>query len=270
MSNRVYVRTDKNGTKIYHDCTCQRCGGLGASEAWKFTGMTCYECGGSGISKVRVIKEYTPEYAKVLEAKREARWAKQQEELRATAAKCNEGFLAEYFPEGKMYVVANQSYDQIKFLRASTAKYINAVGWYFTDLQNQFDTVEITPAEALEIDDYGYYQFKNGVWKIIDTKIKALKPVSQYVGTVGEKFTCTAVYNHTAWFDGKFGTTYIHNFTTLDGNQLVWKTGKSGIGVSMGDTVVIEATIKEHIEYKGDRQTSLLRCKISQEEYSND
>ena len=25
----IYVRTDKNGTKIYHDWTCPRCGGAG-------------------------------------------------------------------------------------------------------------------------------------------------------------------------------------------------------------------------------------------------
>lgn len=29
---KVYIRTDKNGTKIYHDYTCTRCGGAGYSE----------------------------------------------------------------------------------------------------------------------------------------------------------------------------------------------------------------------------------------------
>lgn len=60
---KVYIRTDKNGTKIYHDYTCTRCGGAGYSEEWRFTGMTCYKCGGTGKQDTpQVIKVYTPEY----------------------------------------------------------------------------------------------------------------------------------------------------------------------------------------------------------------
>lgn len=134
MANRVYVKTDKNGTKIYHDCTCQRCGGLGASEAWKFTGMTCYECGGSGVSHTRVIKEYTPEYAAKLEAKREARWAKQQAELKAKAEQLNAEFLAEYFPEGKIYFPAVSDEQGWKIIDTMRAEGVKILGnnWYFT------------------------------------------------------------------------------------------------------------------------------------------
>ena len=28
----IYIRTDKNGTKIYHDWTCPRCGGAGYAD----------------------------------------------------------------------------------------------------------------------------------------------------------------------------------------------------------------------------------------------
>ena len=67
---RQYVRTDKNGTKIYHDYTCPRCGGQGGSEAWRFTGYTCYECRGTGTTdKPRIHKEYTPEYRAILDAR---------------------------------------------------------------------------------------------------------------------------------------------------------------------------------------------------------
>ena len=47
-NNMVYIRTDKNGTKIYHDYTCPRCGGAGGADQWIYTGWTCYECGGTG------------------------------------------------------------------------------------------------------------------------------------------------------------------------------------------------------------------------------
>mgnify|MGYP003165815777 CR=1 FL=1 len=56
-NNMVYIRTDKNGTKIYHDYTCPRCGGAGGADQWIYTGWTCYECGGTGrVSILRSLK----------------------------------------------------------------------------------------------------------------------------------------------------------------------------------------------------------------------
>ena len=77
----IYIRTDRNGTKIYHDYTCPRCGGAGESDKWLFTGKVCFECGGSGKRRIPlVVKEYTEEYAAKLEAKRIAKQKKYEEE----------------------------------------------------------------------------------------------------------------------------------------------------------------------------------------------
>lgn len=76
----IYVRTDKNGTKIYHDYTCPRCCGYGALDKWQFTGSICFACGGSGKRAVpKVVKEYAPEYLAKLEARRAAKAAKEAE-----------------------------------------------------------------------------------------------------------------------------------------------------------------------------------------------
>lgn len=270
----VYVRTDKNGTKIYHDCTCQRCGGLGASESWKWTGMTCYECGGSGISRVRVIKEYTPEYAAKLAEKREARWAKQQAELRAKADKLNDELLAEYFPEGKMYFLAlddRAAWKVIDELREAGVKVLGTTNfWYFTSIPEQFPVVAVTPGEVLYTNDNGIKEFSWNLGKVINAKIRDMKPVSEWVGNVGEKVSGRAFYEHFAWYTTKsfkgYGedTVYVHTFRTQAGNLLVWKTSKGNLGVEEGEWVEISGTVKEHSEYKGDKQTLLTRCKISQ------
>ena len=77
-----YIRTDKNGTKIYHDYTCPRCSGYGMLDKWINTGKVCYACGGSGERAVaKVVKEYTPEYWAKLEAKRQAKAKKEAEAL---------------------------------------------------------------------------------------------------------------------------------------------------------------------------------------------
>ena len=71
-----YVRTDRNGTKIYNDWECPRCGGAGRSDNWWRTGFTCHKCGGTGKrSAPRIVKEYTDEYAAKLDARRAAKAA---------------------------------------------------------------------------------------------------------------------------------------------------------------------------------------------------
>lgn len=77
----IYIRTDRNGTKIYHDYTCPRCSGYGMLDKWINTGKVCFACGGTGKrTSPKVIKEYTDEYASKLEAKRIAKQRKYEEE----------------------------------------------------------------------------------------------------------------------------------------------------------------------------------------------
>lgn len=77
----IYVKTDKNGTKYFHDWKCPRCGGQGSAQKWRWTGSICYECGGSGKRRVaKIVKQYTPEYWAKLEAKRQAKAAKEAAE----------------------------------------------------------------------------------------------------------------------------------------------------------------------------------------------
>lgn len=82
---KTLIKIDRNGSKHYEGMvTCDRCGGRGGSDAWKYTGYTCYKCGGTG----RVYKKWierTPEYQAKLDAKRLARLEKEiakNEELR--------------------------------------------------------------------------------------------------------------------------------------------------------------------------------------------
>jgi hypothetical protein len=81
-----YVRTDRNGTKIYHDVNCPRCAGVGESDNWWATGRTCYACGGSGKrGKPQEVKVYTPEYAAKLDARARAKAEAKAAEAAANA-----------------------------------------------------------------------------------------------------------------------------------------------------------------------------------------
>ena len=105
-------------------------------------------------------------------------------------------------------------------------------------------------------------------------RIAAQKAISKHVGEVGKRYTTAAVLDHTAWFEVDsfrgFGkdTVYIHTFKDAEGNVLIWKTSK-GLGIEniiKGDAVEITGTVKEHNEYKDEKQTVLTRCKIKKAE----
>lgn len=124
----IYIRTDKNGTKYYHDWKCPRCGGAGFADKWIATGRTCWACGGSGRrGKPRIVKDYTPEYFAKLEAKRIEREEKRKaaepkpdpEEIRRICQETIERRYAEYGcgRDGIGYVLTGNTYpakDQIK------------------------------------------------------------------------------------------------------------------------------------------------------------
>ncbi len=118
-----------------------------------------------------------------------------------------------------------------------------------------------------------------------EARIKAEKAMSNYRGNVGEKIDEQVTYLGSAHFEVKsfsgFGTEtmYVHNFRDNEGNKLVWKTSNENFrykkieGTSEWDRVVeegtrvhIKGTIKEHKEYRDEKQTVLTRCKVQKGE----
>lgn len=97
---------------------------------------------------------------------------------------------------------------------------------------------------------------------------EAEKKISQFVGEVGQKLTASVTYVGSPYFERKsFGgygteTCYIHTFKDSAGNKIVWKT-TSGLNLEEGATVTITGTVKEHSEYKDEKQTLILRCKVA-------
>lgn len=109
-----------------------------------------------------------------------------------------------------------------------------------------------------------------------EERIKAEKALSNYIGKVGDKIDTTATYIKTAWFEipsfKGYGTEtmYIHTFK-IGNDTVVWKTTATlgrwndkdeWEGYEEGQEVHLKGTIKEHNEYKDEKQTVLTRCRI--------
>lgn len=124
-----YVRTDRNGTKIYHDINCPRCGGHGESDNWWQTGRTCFACGGSGErAKPLEVKVYTREYADKLNARREAKEAANapsEDELRARAdeARRNQWQNNGFSRDGVSYIYQGDTHKFREAFRKAGAKW---------------------------------------------------------------------------------------------------------------------------------------------------
>jgi len=92
-----------------------------------------------------------------------------------------------------------------------------------------------------------------------DKKVREKLPVSEYFGEVKERVEVNMTLEAVFKFDSHFGTVSMHKFRTSDGNVAMWttSTGAFTLGNYTG-----KATIKEHKDYKGTKQTILTRCKI--------
>ena len=158
MFELQYIRTDRNGTKIYHDWTCSRCGGAGRSDKWWKSGYTCYECGGTGKRRVpKEVKEYTPEYAAKLEARRIARLEKQpkpdEADLKAAFEESKrtrwqeQGFTA----DGVGFIHAGDTYKHKDAIRRAGGKWCSYISAWIAPKQLELQGVRITEINAQDV-----------------------------------------------------------------------------------------------------------------------
>ena len=118
------IRVDKNGTKYYEGLvTCDRCGGAGGADQWKYTGWNCYKCGGKGkvLGKYKI---YTPEYEAKLEAKRRARREKWEAEHAEEMARAE----AERKAKEEAERIAREKAEAEEAARKAISQYIGEVG----------------------------------------------------------------------------------------------------------------------------------------------
>jgi hypothetical protein len=155
MRELQYIKTDKNGTKYYHDWNCPRCGGEGYNAGWRVYGSECFACRGKGISaKPRIVKEYLPEYKAKLEAKAEAKRAEKVAQIKA------EGYLKTarkygFDENGVGYVYTGNTYAIREELRTHGAKFSWELHWVSPRPIMDFECIEIAAADVFDWLDGG-------------------------------------------------------------------------------------------------------------------
>ena len=104
-----------------------------------------------------------------------------------------------------------------------------------------------------------------------EARIKAQKAISQYVGEIGQRITVKVTYQFSTEWETKFGWQSLYGFKDAEGNVFTWKTSSvpevlnaegKDVVIHKGDEVTITGTVKEHSEYRDEKQTVLTRCKL--------
>lgn len=94
----------------------------------------------------------------------------------------------------------------------------------------------------------------------------AARANSTFVGKVGErlerKVTCTRIasYDRPSYGTGRMETVWIVTMRDDAGNSIVSKT--PNFRAEVGEVLTIRATVKEHAEYKGEKQTVVQRVMV--------
>jgi hypothetical protein len=120
--------------------------------------------------------------------------------------------------------------------------------------------------EYVRIKDIGFVaSLLNAYQKTLDKekekKIQQIvKAKSEHVGTVGKRDVFELTLAKCFGYYTVFGYMHIFKFIDNNGNTFIWKTS-NGLGKEVGDKLKLKATIKEHGEYDGEKQTVITRCK---------
>jgi hypothetical protein len=91
-------------------------------------------------------------------------------------------------------------------------------------------------------------------------EIAASNATKRHVGVVGTRTRLTLTIGFLKGFDSMYGTVYIHLMEDAEGNVVVYK-GSCILG-EKGQTITLDASIAEHGEREGQKQTIIKRPKV--------
>ena len=97
---------------------------------------------------------------------------------------------------------------------------------------------------------------------------KVERPISHYIGSVGDKISATLTIKKMVAMSGQIGYARVYSDLIImedeHGNCVTWNSSSAYKFDSLkeGNQVTLMGTIKAHKEYKGRQQTVLTRCKL--------
>lgn len=231
------VHTDGERRYVVVQPSCMKCGGLGHGP-WRQDGGRCYRCGGFGKERARNERVYTAEKLAVLQAAQ----AKRDEKKAAKQAAAEAAARAKIDAAAEQFSAANPGL--IDWLRAKK-------GDFFASLSEQFEKRgSLSDAQVAAL-----VRIRSQ-----DAERAATGSASQHVGVVGDRHRFVLCVRIVRSFESMYGMIYLHVCEDADNNVVVYKGSKEL--AARGETVTVDATVTEHGEREGTKQTIIKRPKI--------
>ena len=261
--------------KIKHPC--ERCFGTGNYGPLSVNNGYCFECGGRGYVILHV-RAYTEKEKAALDRaevrRQEKAEEKRQAELRKKEADSEKNKIAWYqkhgFTEnGQTWLIGGGNTFNIKDeIKEKGGKFDQILKWHFDhDVTADFPDYKVVSLSFDDVYEWNCYrntaEAKDGAVALVETKLTpAINTISDYVGQCGDRLRdISAVVTSHFSFEGAYGQTNVFRFEDEKKNVYTWFTSTSQ-SLQIGDPCLLTGTVKEHKEYKGEKQTILSRCKI--------
>jgi len=231
------VHVDGERRYVVVQPSCAKCGGLGHGP-WRQDGGLCYRCGGFGKERARNERVYTAEKLAVLQAAQ----AKRDEKKAAKKAAADAAAREQIDAAAEQFSAEHPGL--IDWLRAKR-------GDFFQSLSEQFaKRGSLSDAQVAALVRI----------RAQDAERAATGSASQHVGVVGDRHRFVLCVRIVRSFETMYGMIYLHVCDDQDGNVVVYKGSKELAG--RGETVTVDATVSEHGEREGTKQTIIKRPKI--------
>lgn len=161
--------------------------------------------------------------------------------------------------------------DDKDFCKKDTKNTVEDIINYYEKLEDESEFVHnikvMLDEKYILSKNFGFLCYlPEGYAKYIQKEVeKAKKIKTEYFGEVDKRYKDKIISNVnliTSW-ETQWGVTYIYKITLEDGSILTWKTSNGLYLNENEDFDKISFTVKEHKEYKGEKQTEVTRCKVT-------
>lgn len=157
------------------------------------------------------------------------------------------------------------------FHKNSTKDIVKEIIEYYKNLNDESEFVHnvkvMLNEEYVLAKNFGFLCYlPEGYARYLKKEIeKANKVETKYFGEVGKRYKDKVISDVTlitSW-ETQWGYTGVYKITLEDGSVLTWKTNNSLYLDRNEEYDKISFTVKEHKEYKGEKQTEVTRCKVT-------
>lgn len=247
----VYVSRVENGMIIPHPAY----------------GGVCLKCNGKGYIQKDVRLYTEAEYNKMTainEANRLKREAEKEAKIKQEYDKKQKEWLEkeEFNEDKKTYIVCGNTYSIKEELKNAGFKYSPILKWH-RRTPGEYECIEVNADEIFSFSAWGTGYYNDNAQQIIEDKLKSSNPpsLSEWIGQPKDKIEIPVTVKSVIGYNSKFGYSKIYSFIYNNYDIITWFTS-SNPNISIGDNVIMSATIKEHNEYKGEKQTVITRPKF--------